>query len=158
MSDTPNLRPGATSTGQPGGTGGAPSSKPAIVHHSASIGTASAAPGAVERKDPAASPAGATPATGEPAGSSKIKAFAQSMGAGHHQEAWKRPTNVTGEGATHVRSFHCRLAAEGLEFLDKQINEWLDSHPDYEVKHVSITTGEWISKIKEPNLIVQVWV
>lgn len=80
------------------------------------------------------------------------------MGAGHHQEAWKRPTNVTGTGATHVRSFHCRMATEGLEFLDKQINEWLDAHPDYEVKNISIAVGEWSGKVKEANLIVQVWV
>jgi len=80
------------------------------------------------------------------------------MGVGHHQEVWKRSTNLTGTGATHVRSFHCRMASEALEYLDKQINEWLDQHPDYEVKFVTTNVGEWSGKLKEPNLVVQVWV
>ncbi len=130
------------STGAASGSAGAPP-----VTRSASGGSVAPSAGAIE----AAATAGVTM-------NSKIKAFSQSMGAGHHQEAWKRPTNVTGTGATHVRSFHCRMATEGLEFLDKQINEWLDAHPDYEVKNVTIAVGEWSGKIKEANLIVQVWV
>lgn len=88
----------------------------------------------------------------------KIQTFAQGLAGGHHQEAWKRPTNLTGTGATHVRSFHCKLTGDSLENLDRQINEWLDSHPDYEVKLVTTTVGEWTGKLKEPNLIIQVWV
>jgi hypothetical protein len=88
----------------------------------------------------------------------KIRAMGQALLGGHHQQEWKRPTNLTGNGATHVRSFHAKLTGESLEFLDKQINDWLDSHPDYEVKMVTTTVGEWTGKLKEPNIIVQVWV
>lgn len=103
------------------------------------------------------SPASSSSVDAQPA-SSKIKSFAQSMGVGHHQESWKRPTNLTGTGATHVRSFHCRLTSEALEYLDTQVNQWLDQHPDYEVKFVTTNVGEWSGKLKEPNLVVQIWV
>ena len=55
-------------------------------------------------------------------------------------------------------SFHCRLTGDSLEFLDRQINEWLDNHPEYEVKMVTSSMGTWSGKLKEPNLIVNVWV
>jgi len=75
-----------------------------------------------------------------------------------HTDNWKRKTNLTGNGATHVRSFHCRLAPESLAAMDDQINQWLDAHPDYEVKFVSTNVGDWQGKLKEPALIVSLWV
>jgi len=88
----------------------------------------------------------------------QIKFSTGSLGGGSHEAKWKRKTNVTGSGATHVRTFHCRLAEESVEYLDRQINEWLDAHPEYEVKFVTSTVGDWTGKLKEPQLIVQVWV
>lgn len=88
----------------------------------------------------------------------KIQAFEKSNAIGRTEDSWKRQTNKTGSGATHVKSFHAKLTGESLEFLDKQINEWLDAHPDHEVKFSTATVGEWTGKLKEPNLIVQVWV
>ncbi len=88
----------------------------------------------------------------------KIQAFEQKMSAGHSESNWKRSPTASGTGACHVKSFHAKLTGESLEFLDKQINEWLDAHPQYEVKLVTSTVGEWTGKLKEPNLIVQVWV
>lgn len=100
-----------------------------------------------------------TPNTAPVTGSSKIRAFSQALaGDTRHEDSWKRSPNVTGQGAIHVKSFHCKLTGESLDFLDKQINEWLDAHPQYEVKFVTATVGEWMGKIKEPNLILQVWV
>lgn len=97
---------------------------------------------------PAAAPAEAPP---------RIRAFEQRMGR-HEEKGWSRTPNNPGTGAIHVRSFHCKLNSESLEFLDQQINEWLDAHPQYEVKFVTTGVGEWVGKVKEPNLIVQVWV
>jgi len=71
---------------------------------------------------------------------------------------WKRKPNWDGKGATHVRSFHSRLSSEGIELLDQQINQWLEEHPEAEVKLVTTSVGEWQGKVKEPNLIIQVWV
>lgn len=88
----------------------------------------------------------------------KIRAFDQRLAGARHEDNWNRSPNVTGTGAIHVKSFHAKLTGESLEFLDKQINEWLDAHPQYEVKFVNSTVGEWTGKLREPNLIVQLWV
>lgn len=95
---------------------------------------------------------------GSGGGSSKIKTFEQRLGAGRHEDKWARTPNSTGTGAIHVKSFHCRMTGDSLEFLDQQINEWLDAHPQYEVKMVTSSVGTWSGKLKEPNLIVNVWV
>jgi hypothetical protein len=91
----------------------------------------------------------------------KIQAFEQRLGSvgRKHEETWKRSPNVTGQGAIHVKTFHGKLNNESLDFLDQQINEWLDAHPQYEVKLVSSNVGDWTGKTgREPNLIVQLWV
>lgn len=86
---------------------------------------------------------------------SKIKAFGV---AGMHQEkTYKRKTFATGQGACRVRSFHGRLSDEGMAYMDDKINEWLDNHPDIEVKVVTTTIGQYEGKIKEPALVVNVW-
>ncbi len=66
--------------------------------------------------------------------------------------------NATGSGAIHVRTFHAKLTSDALEYMDQCINEWLDAHPQYEVKFTCSTVGTVTSKIKEPNIICQVWV
>jgi len=88
----------------------------------------------------------------------KIRAFEQKLTSGRHEDNWDRTPNSTGTGAIHVKSFHCKLTGESLEFMDRQINEWLDSHPQYEVKFVNTSVGDWTGKLKEQNLIIQVWV
>lgn len=92
------------------------------------------------------------------AGSPRIRALDQKLGGMRHEDSWKRSPNSTGTGAIHVKSFHCKLTGDALENLDRQVNEWLDAHPQYEVKFVTTTVGEWTGKLKEPNLIMQVWV
>lgn len=86
--------------------------------------------------------------------SKKITAFGTES---HHTERWKREPVVTGTGACHVRTFHSKLNNEALAYMDRTINEWLDAHPEYEVKFVSSTVGELSGKLKEPNLICQLW-
>ncbi len=90
----------------------------------------------------------------------KIRAFEQKLTQGAGEENWKRTPQPTGtnRGAVHVKSFHCKLTGDSLEFLDNQINDWLDAHPEYEVKMVTTSVGEWTGKMKEPALIVNVWV
>ena len=92
------------------------------------------------------------------AGSPKIRNFDQKLGGGRHEDQWNRTPNVNGTGAIHVKSFHCKFADESLHFIDQQINEWLDAHPQYEVKFVTTAVGEWIGKTREQNMIIQVWV
>lgn len=109
---------------------------------------------------PPASTAGASAATGTGEPVTKIRALDQKLGGSlnRHEDNWVRTPNTTGTGAIHMRSFHCKLNGDSLENLDKQINEWLDAHPQYEVKFVTTSVGDWTGKLKEPALIVQVWV
>ena len=85
----------------------------------------------------------------------KITAFgAEEM----HEDSWSRVPNTTGTGAIHVRTFHSKLTDDALKYLDEQVNEWLDEHPQYEVKQVATTIGTFTGNVKEPHVICQVWV
>jgi len=70
---------------------------------------------------------------------SKIKAFG--VAGSHTAHTYKRQTHATGQGACRVRSFHGRLSDEGMAYMDDKINEWLDAHPDIEVKIVTTSIG-----------------
>lgn len=85
----------------------------------------------------------------------KIKAFEKER---RHEDAWSRTPNTTGCGAIHVRTFHSKLTDDALRYMDQTVNEWLDAHPQYEVKFVNSTVGTLTGKLKEPHLICQIWV
>lgn len=72
------------------------------------------------------------------------------------KSAFKRPLNVTGQGATRCRIFRTRIAAAALEFMETQINQWLDSE-NIEVKEVGHLVGTMEGKTPEPNIVVMVW-
>jgi len=83
----------------------------------------------------------------------------QTFGKAKREDAkWAREPNVTGAGATHVKTFHAKLREDALEFMDEQINNWLDSHPELEVKLVTTTIGELKGKTTEAAMFVMVWV
>ena len=88
-------------------------------------------------------------------GQTKIRTFEKAR---RHEDNWSRTPNTTGQGAIHVRTFHCKLTDDALTYLDQCVNEWLDAHPQYEVKFVTSSVGTLTGKLKEPNLICQVWV
>ena len=94
-------------------------------------------------------------ADASPGMSSKIRAFGERP---RHEESWTRTPNTTGTGAIHVKSFHAKLTDDALRYMDQSINEWLDAHPQYEVKFVNSTVGTLTGKLKEPHIICQVWV
>lgn len=108
---------------------------------------------------PAAAPAADAPneagAGISAAGAAKISMFGRER---HHEQQWTRTPNTTGSGAIHVKSFSCKLTEDALQYMDQAINEWLDAHPQYEVKFVSSSIGTMTGKLKEPALICQVWV
>ncbi len=85
----------------------------------------------------------------------KITAFEKEK---RHEDKWSRTPNTTGQGAIHVRTFHSKLTDDALVYMDQIVNEWLDAHPQYEVKFVNSTVGILTGKLKEPHLICQVWV
>ncbi len=90
---------------------------------------------------------------------SKIRTLAKLGATSENESGWKRHAQVTGQGATHVKSFHCKLQGEALAHLDEQINAWIESHEDCEIKLVTTQTGEWSDTLgKACHLIVQIWV
>ena len=90
-----------------------------------------------------------------PVGLKKITAFGSDKS---EETEWVQRPNTTGTDAKHLRTFHSKLTDDALIYLDTQVNEWLDEHPEYEVKIVSTTIGTFTGKTKEPHLICQVWV
>jgi len=76
---------------------------------------------------------------------------------GHKKHEWKRKPHVTGAGACRVRSFHAKYSEQGVEHMDDMINEWLDDHPEIEVKFVTQTVHVFEGKIREPALVMNVW-
>lgn len=92
----------------------------------------------------------------EQTGGAKIQTFGSKT---RHDDKWDRTPNVTGKGAIHCKVFHCKLREDALEFLEEQINKWLDTHPEYEVKFVTSSIGELKTKtMTEPAMFMTVWV
>ena len=86
----------------------------------------------------------------------KIQAMGRSK---FHEDDWTRTPNTTGRGAIHCRSFFTKLTEDAVAYMDQSINEWLDQHPQYEVKFVSSTIGTMQGKMGAQSvLICQVWV
>jgi len=96
------------------------------------------------------------PGASGPAAANKIKITAYGV-SGLQEKTYKRHSNLTGNGAVHVKSFHGILSDEGLQRLDDKINEWLEGHGDLEVKFVTSNIGIWHGKTSEPALIMHVW-
>ncbi len=86
----------------------------------------------------------------------KIKQLGDAGTARKHHD-WKRKVTSNGTGAIRVKSFHGKYSDSGLQYLDDAINEWLDAHPDVEVKFVTPTVGVFEGKIREPALVLNVW-
>ena len=107
------------------------------------------------QSEPGLEPVPVAEGAGPTAAAPKITAFGKEQ---RHEETWSRTPNTTGQGAIHVRTFHSKLTVDALSYMDQLINEWLDAHPQYEVKFVNSTVGILSGKLKEPNLICQVWV
>ena len=70
--------------------------------------------------------------------------------------AFRRPLNVTGKGATRCRIFRSKIAEVSLDYMEHQVNEWIDGE-EIEVKHVGHIIGTMEGKRPEPNVIVIVW-
>lgn len=162
------MNEGRTGIGQ--GMQGTPSNSQPISQPSRGIATAPSAPGLrppspgigmpmtparpMVAEEPLALVADDKPPTAE-APKSKIHGISSVTGLAAH--TYKRPTNMNKNGAVRMRTFHCRLSEQGVEYLDQTINDWLEQHPDVEVKFTTSTIGLWDGKLKEPTLILNVW-
>ncbi len=85
----------------------------------------------------------------------KIRSYDDAAKHRHHE--WKRKINPSNNGATRVKSFHGKYSDQGVAYLDDAINEWLDDHPEADVKFVTSTVGMFDGKTKEPALVLNLW-
>jgi len=93
----------------------------------------------------------------EESGRRVIQAFRSAEHQTVDENKLARPLNKTGAGATRMKLFHTKMSDGATEYLASQINEWLDSDSDIEVKFVDSTVGMWEGKHAEPHLILTVW-
>jgi hypothetical protein len=70
---------------------------------------------------------------------------------------YKRPLNPAGPNATRVRIFHCKLTEGPVVNLNQQVNDWLDSHPDIQIKFANTTIGTWEGKHAEQHIILTLY-
>ncbi len=73
-------------------------------------------------------------------------------------QRWNRTPDPESHSAIRCRSFVAKLRIDAVEHMDEQINEWLDAHPEYTIKHVVSTIGVLKGKEKEDALFVSVFV
>lgn len=73
------------------------------------------------------------------------------------ENRYKRPADPKSVGATRCRTFHSKLNESSLEFMNRQINEWIDANKDIAVKFATTSIGVFEGKHAEPNLILTVF-
>ena len=64
---------------------------------------------------------------------------------------------ISSERISGVKTFFTKLHPGAMDFLDKQITNWLKNNPSLTVKRTNITTGEVQAKKTEPNIIITIW-
>lgn len=90
------------------------------------------------------------------AGSSQIKAFG-SADSHRKERKWQRQSTLSGSGACRMRVFHARLSENAMEYMEDQVNDWLEANPNIEIKFSNSCVGLVEGKKTESHLIVTVW-
>ena len=73
------------------------------------------------------------------------------------ESGYQRPLLTQGPGSTRCRTFHAKLNDGAVAFMNRQINDWADSHPDVTIKFATSTIGIWEGKKADPTLIITVF-
>jgi hypothetical protein len=76
------------------------------------------------------------------------------LGGGWDDTKYERAIDSRAISATRCRTFHAKLSEAALEFMNNQINEWLDKNEGITVKFANSTIGIFEGKHAEPNLIL----
>lgn len=73
------------------------------------------------------------------------------------QHKFKRHLQHQDKGAIRCRIFHAKLNEGALQFMQDQINEWIDQSPEVDVKSVSTNVGIMEGKTTQPHLIITIF-
>ncbi len=95
-------------------------------------------------------------ATDRPA---SIRAFASGVQTGStaFREQYRRGLLSGSANATRCRTFHTKLNDASFAHMNQQINEWVDSNEDIEIKFATSVIGVVEGKHADPHLIVTVF-
>lgn len=92
-----------------------------------------------------------------PGASDAMAQFRATIKAQSSEKTYTRQLNKTGVGAIRMKTFHGHLSDEGVQRFDDRVNDWLENHPQVEVKHSTTTIGLWDGKTKEQAIILNIW-
>jgi hypothetical protein len=70
------------------------------------------------------------------------------------ESRFKRSLDPVSAGATRCRTFHSKLNEGSIDFMTRQINDWLDANEQIVIKFAASTIGVFEGKHAEPNLIL----
>lgn len=70
---------------------------------------------------------------------------------------YKRVADANAPGACRVRIFHSRLSEGALEYMNNQINDWLDENENISIKYATSTIGLFEGKHAEPNIFMSMF-
>ena len=73
------------------------------------------------------------------------------------ESKFKRKADPDAKGACRMRIFHAKLSEGALEYMNNQINEWLDDNDDIYIKYATTTIGLFEGKHSEPNIFMSVF-
>lgn len=76
------------------------------------------------------------------------------LGGGWDDTKYSRALDTRSISATRCRTFHSKLSEAALEFMNNQINDWLDSNEGITVKFANSTIGLFEGKHAEHNIIL----
>ncbi len=64
---------------------------------------------------------------------------------------------VSTDKITRIKTFYTKLHTGSIDYIDGQINDWLNKNPDVIIKQTNTVTGMVVGKKTEPNIIITVW-
>ena len=79
------------------------------------------------------------------------------LGKAWDDSEYKRPLDTRAISATRCRTFHSKLSESSLQFMNDQINDWIDKDEAITVKFSTSTIGIFEGKHPEPNLILTIF-
>ncbi len=88
--------------------------------------------------------------------STQVRAFGAASVETREPE-YQRPLLKDTRNATRCRTFHCKMSDASFRHLNLQINEWIDAHPDVEIKFALSNVGIVEGKHADPHLIVTIF-
>lgn len=90
---------------------------------------------------------------------SVIAVSAQTLNVGKtwDESRFTRPLEPDTMHATRCRMFHAKLSDGAIDYLNGQINEWLDQNKEISIKFCNSTIGPFEGKHTEPNIIMSLF-